>query len=129
MNQRRLADIVSNLGLWIVDPVRGDGGDEDDTTGAALILHVPSGCLGAQERAGGVDVQGSAPFGGKHVHGVGATNDTGKATQDVNAAKRRRCRGSCGIDGSGICHVGLLDDDGSRGKISAQRFDGVTCPR
>lgn len=58
----RLTDIVSNLGLGEIDPMRGYRGREGDAVTARLLRRHLSRCrLRGKEGARGVDVQGLAP--------------------------------------------------------------------
>lgn len=56
MRHTSLADVVSSLGLWIADMVGRYRGRKHNTSPILRLYHMARCGLGAQERAGEVDV-------------------------------------------------------------------------
>jgi len=80
MYERRLGDVVRDLRLREIDPVRRYTRYEDDGPTAARGYHtVVRDRLGAKKSARGVDVKRAPPLRGGHVCRGRAAYDAGKA--------------------------------------------------
>ena len=123
--QGRLGGVVRGLRLGIVDFVRGHGGDQDDRAGVFVRDHGPRSGLGAEEGAGGVDVEGAAEFVGGHGEGVRAADDAGEAAEDVEAAERGCDAGHGVVDGLRVGHVEVCGRDARGGEVCAEGVDVV----
>lgn len=88
--------------------VRGDGGDEDDAPRGFGGDEGTGDGLGGEEGAGGVDVEGAAPFLGGGVDGGGAGDDAGEADEDVDGAERGCAVFDCTVE---RCFIGDIDYD------------------
>ena len=128
----------------------GDGGDEEDAAASLLGDHVSTqlemlavpvggrsvhgmvevfgddelcGCLGTEEGAGGVYVEGAAPFCWGHVDGVGTAYDACKAAEDIYTAKFLSDFRHCGGEGTGVSDVDGFGDDFGGGEVGSERFN------
>lgn len=82
------------------------------------------GCLGAQEGAGGVDVEGFAPLFGGHGQGGHATDDAGEAEEVIERAERGDGGGDAFLHGGGVGYVDGDAEDATVGKVGGQRCYG-----
>ena len=103
------AHVVRGLRLREVGGVRGDRRREEDTSAVASIVHVASSGLGAQERAGEVDVDDFFELVGWGGEGGDAADDAGEAAEDVDCGHQVLRLDECGGDGT---FGGYVDGEG-----------------
>lgn len=69
----------------------GDRCSEDYASACTLGDHGSGDGLSAEERTGGIDVEGPSELQGRHVDGVDAAYDAGEAEEDVDGAECGGC--------------------------------------